>query len=136
MSKHSSRKLAIGAAVGITAGFIAGILTAPKSGKETRKDIKAATNKFTRESEKKLKALHADLSDLLAKGKVQAKKQGANVKSELLKAMHKAEKAQKRVKEVITAIRNGEADHPELDKAVKDAAEAKKHLLQYLRQTK
>jgi gas vesicle protein len=33
-------KFAIGALLGAAAGFVAGILTAPKSGKETREDIK------------------------------------------------------------------------------------------------
>lgn len=36
----ASRKFALGAIVGITAGVIAGMLTAPKSGKETRSDIR------------------------------------------------------------------------------------------------
>lgn len=34
------KKLAIGAIVGAAVGVVAGILTAPKSGKETRDDIK------------------------------------------------------------------------------------------------
>jgi gas vesicle protein len=33
-------KLAIGAIIGAAAGIVAGVLTAPKSGKETRDDIK------------------------------------------------------------------------------------------------
>ena len=33
-------KFAIGALIGIAAGFVTGILTAPKSGKETRDEIK------------------------------------------------------------------------------------------------
>jgi len=37
----SKGKLAIGALIGAGAGFVAGILTAPKSGKETRADIKS-----------------------------------------------------------------------------------------------
>lgn len=37
----SKGKFALGALVGAAAGLVAGILTAPKSGKETRADIKA-----------------------------------------------------------------------------------------------
>ncbi len=37
----SKAKFALGAVVGAAAGLVAGILTAPKSGKETRADIKA-----------------------------------------------------------------------------------------------
>lgn len=35
-----SRKFAIGALIGAAAGVVAGVLTAPKSGKETRADLK------------------------------------------------------------------------------------------------
>lgn len=41
----SKGKFAIGALIGVAAGFITGILTAPKSGKETRQDIKEASAK-------------------------------------------------------------------------------------------
>jgi len=42
MSKKKSNagKFAIGAAVGAVVGIVAGFLTAPKSGKETRADVK------------------------------------------------------------------------------------------------
>ncbi len=132
MSKDGTKKLAIGAAIGVAAGFIAGVLTAPKSGKETRKDIKDTATKVTREAEKKLKELYNELTDAIEKGKTVAKKEGAKVKKELLTALHSAEKTQQKVKEVLTAIRNGEADNPELDKAVKDANAAKATLLKYL----
>ena len=36
----SKSKIALGALFGAAAGFITGVLTAPKSGKETREDIK------------------------------------------------------------------------------------------------
>ena len=41
----SKGKFALGALFGAVAGFVAGVLTAPKSGKETRADIKNAANK-------------------------------------------------------------------------------------------
>lgn len=132
MSKDGNKKLAIGAAVGVVTGFVAGILTAPKSGKETRKDIKNTANKVTREAEKKLKELYSELNEVIGKAKTVAKKEGAKVKKELLSALAAAEKTQQRVKEVLTAIRNGEADSPDLDRAVKEANAAKDHLLKYL----
>lgn len=36
----TGNKFALGAVIGIAAGVIAGLLTAPKSGKETRADLK------------------------------------------------------------------------------------------------
>jgi len=41
----SKGKLAIGAVFGAVAGFVTGVLLAPKSGKETREDIKGAALK-------------------------------------------------------------------------------------------
>lgn len=41
----SKGKFAVGALVAAAAGFVAGILTAPKSGKETREDLKYAALK-------------------------------------------------------------------------------------------
>ena len=41
----SKINVAVGAAFGAVVGFVAGILTAPKSGKETREDIKVASTK-------------------------------------------------------------------------------------------
>lgn len=132
MSKSGNKKLAIGAAIGVVTGFVAGILTAPKSGKETRKDIKDTATKVTREAEKQLKNLYTELSDVITEAKAMAKKEGAKAKKEFLVALSSAEKTQQKVKEVITAIRNGEADNPELDKAVKQANSAKTNLKNFL----
>jgi len=41
----SKNKFALGALIAAATGFAAGLLTAPKSGKETRNDIKDAANK-------------------------------------------------------------------------------------------
>jgi gas vesicle protein len=43
--KSNFKRVAIGSGIAAAAGFVAGVLTAPKSGKETRADIKTATNK-------------------------------------------------------------------------------------------
>ena len=59
MAKNTG-KWAAGAVVAGVAGYVAGILTAPKSGKETREDIKHAATKAKTEAEKKLKELHSD----------------------------------------------------------------------------
>lgn len=49
-------KFALGAVIGIVAGAIAGILTAPKSGKETRADIKAKANELKSQADYKADA--------------------------------------------------------------------------------
>ena len=57
----SKGKFALGAILGMAAGVVAGILTAPKSGKETRADLKAKADQMKADAE--LKA-----ADLKAKG--------------------------------------------------------------------
>lgn len=132
MSKDGTKKLAIGAAIGVVTGFVAGILTAPKSGKETRADIKNTASKVTAEAEKQLKNMYTELTETINKAKALAKSEGAKVKKELLKALASAEATQQKVREVISAVRDGEAGHPELDKALKDADKAKEHLKKFL----
>lgn len=51
----SKGKIALGAVVGMAAGLVAGFLTAPKSGKETRADLKAKANELKVEADKKAK---------------------------------------------------------------------------------
>jgi gas vesicle protein len=136
MAKESGagKKIAIGAAVAAAAGFVAGILTAPKSGKETRQDIKKTANNVKREAEKKLKELSGELNDLLTKGQTLLKEQQGKAKAGLEVAMDQAKVAQQKVKEVISALKNGETDEPELKKAINEAKKARDNLVKYFKQ--
>lgn len=51
----SKSKLAAGALIGAAAGFVTGILTAPKAGKETRADLKAKAVEVKGKAEKTVK---------------------------------------------------------------------------------
>lgn len=133
MSKDGNKKLAIGALVGAAAGLVAGFLTAPKSGKETRQDIKDTAGKVFAEAEKKLKSLYSELSDLIDKGTAEAKKHSGKAQVEINKALDAAKDAQQKAKEVISAIRSGETDNPELQKAIKEVTNAKDHLKKYIK---
>lgn len=58
-------RIALGALFGIATGFVAGILTAPKTGKETREDLKKAAQKTKEtvvEEAEKAKAVAAEKS--------------------------------------------------------------------------
>ena len=128
---NTGKKIAIGAAVAGVAGFLAGILTAPKSGKETRQDIKKTANNVKREAEKKLKELSAELTDLISKGQKLAKEQGGKAKAGLDVALVRAQEAQQKVKVVISALKSGETDEPELKKAIAEAKKARDELVKY-----
>ncbi len=126
------KNFAIGALVAGAAGYIAGILTAPKSGKETREDIKEVAVKTKREAEKRLKELYSDLEDLIEKGRKAADKMSDKARDEWDKAVATAVDAKEKVREVLSALHEGDADDKDLDKAIKEAGEAIKHLKTYL----
>jgi gas vesicle protein len=132
MSK-TTKKIAIGAAIAGVTGYVAGILTAPKSGKETRQDIKDTAVKARNEAEKRLKALHGDLSKLIDEGKKQAANLKDKAKQELDSALEVANISKQKAKEMLSAVREGQADDKDLQKAIDDANTAIKHLSSYLK---
>ncbi|USN95411.1 MAG: YtxH domain-containing protein [Candidatus Nomurabacteria bacterium] len=132
MSSNNGSKFAVGAMLGVVVGLVAGILTAPKSGKETRKDLKDTATKVFAEAEKRLKVLYSELDVLITKGKSKAGDLSGRSKEELDKALDVAQKAQVKAKEVISAVRGGETTNPELEKAIKEVTSAKNQLKKYL----
>ena len=132
--KNSTLKvLAIGGTIAAAAGYVAGLLTAPKSGKETRGDIKTAANESYAKAEKELKKLNGDLGKLIDDAKLRGDKLSAKAKSELNELVEKAKDAKSKVREVISAIHEGDAEDKDLKKAVKDAKAAIDHLGEYLK---
>jgi gas vesicle protein len=131
MDKRTKR-IAIGTVVAAAAGYVAGILTAPKSGKETREDIKEATSNAVAEAEKQLKKAHTELNTLLN----EAKAEGAKLKGEALKDFELAASTAKTVKEktreVLSAIHEGDANDKDLQKAINEANKAVTHLKKYI----
>jgi gas vesicle protein len=125
-------KYVLGAVVAAAAGYVAGILTAPKSGKETRQDIHAAAIKAKTATEKELHILRHDLDMLVAKIKVQYSDKKEEVTLEIQKAVTKAKAASEKSAEVLEAFRQGKTDDKELQKAVDDSREAFTHLKKYL----
>lgn len=125
-------KFAVGTAVAAGIGYVAGVLTAPKSGKETRKDIHDKALKAKTETEKKLKELNTELNNLITTAKSRAKGAKAGAKTELHKALDKAVGAKEKAREVISAFHEGESEDKDLQKAVTDVNKAIDHLKSYL----
>lgn len=126
------KQLAIGSLIAAGIGYIAGILTAPKSGKQTRKDIHNASLKAKAEAEKKLKLLHSELNDLIAKGTAKAAKLKSAGKKELVELVANAQLAKDKAREILSAVHEGDADDKDLQKAVNEASKAVDHLKKYL----
>lgn len=132
MGKHTG-KVAAGALLAGALGFVAGILTAPKSGKETRQDIKKAATTAKTEAEKKLKTLHSQLGATLEKAQAKAGTMKGKAATELNAAIKKAGNAKEKAREVLSALHEGDADDPELKKAITDAKTALKHLETFIK---
>lgn len=110
MSKKDAWKgAAIGAGVGILAGAIAGILFAPKSGKETREDIKKYLHEMKDEIAKKLEKVgvvsrekYTEISSQVVAGYVEAKKipaaEAAEIKKDLIEGYDQVKKAMAKAK--------------------------------------
>lgn len=130
--KDATKKIAIGAVIAGAVGYVAGILTAPKSGKETRKDIKDKAGQLMVEAEKRLKQLHTELNNLLNQGRKVADKLNGKARTELEKAMIAAAAAKEKARELLSAAHEGTAEDKDLDKAVKEVTKAVEHLKVYL----
>ncbi len=122
MGINKKGKVALGTAIAAGAGYVAGILTAPKSGKETRKDIAKKASKAKIEGEKQLKKLHSELNELL--------KKAGNKKD---KAVDKAKAAKDKAKLLLSALHNGDADDPNLKAVIAEVKSAKEDLVKFLK---
>lgn len=129
--KKPLKKLAVGTMFAAAVGYIAGVLTAPKSGKETRSELKAAANQTWAEGERKLKKLYTELTGSIEDFK--ARKEG--LKDQALKhhkqVLAEAEKAREKARAVLSAIHEGETEDEDLQKAIAESKKAIAHLREY-----
>ncbi len=131
--RDNLKKVAIGSTLAAAAGYVAGVLTAPKSGKKTRTDIKAATDKGVVEAEKDLKKVHNELNKIITESKVKREKVGVKAQKDLNGLLEKAKVTKQKALEVLVALKKGDAADKDLQKAVKDARDAIDHLKSYLK---
>lgn len=131
--RDNYKKLAIGSAVAAAAGYLAGLLTAPKSGKETRADIRTAAEKSRIEAEKDLKRLHTELDKVIKEAKLGSDRLSVKAQAELNELIEKAKDTKEKVREVLSAVHEGDAEDQDLARAVKNANTALKSLRKYLK---
>jgi gas vesicle protein len=132
-SKNTVRNFAIGAAISAVAGYLAGILTAPKSGKDTRTDIRNKAEAGYAAAEKELKKLHTDLTDAINEVTDRLTALKGKGDKEVDAALKKAQEAKQKAREVLSTVHEGEAQDEDLRKAIKDATDAIAHLRVFLK---
>ncbi len=131
--RDTTKRFALGTVVAAAAGFLAGILTAPQSGKETRQEIKDTTTRGMREAERQLKKLHTELNDVLAEAGERTNKLSGKAKEELEVAVQATRRVKETARDILSAVHEGRAEDKELEKSIKDAKKAIAHLKTYLK---
>jgi gas vesicle protein len=131
MDKRTKR-FAIGAVLAAAAGYIAGILTAPKSGKETRQEIKNTALKTYKAAEKELKELHTELNKLIGEASKKAGELKGTAQKNFDKAVDGAKAAKEKARELLSAVHEGDAEDTDLKQAVEEAKKAAAHLKSFL----
>lgn len=133
MTKDKNKGIAIGAAIGAVAGVVTGILFAPKSGKETRQDIKDTASKLATRFEKEAKHVQAELSDLIEKAETKVKDAGKSFGGKSQEVVEQAKHARNTLTTLAKSIKAGKADDKDLDKALAKAKEAADALKTYIK---
>lgn len=131
--KDAFKKLAIGSTIAAAAGYVAGVLTAPKSGKATRADIKDAADKGLAQAEKDLKKLHTELVKVIADAKTASEKLNGKTKKDFDSLVEKAKDTKEKAREMLSALHEGDAEDKDLKRAIKDATDAIDHLKDFLK---
>jgi gas vesicle protein len=129
----TAKKVAIGSAIAGVAGFLAGVLTAPKSGKETRQDIKNTADKGIEEVEKDFKKLQDEVDSVIRQAKANQTKLSKSAQNELNELVDKAKDSKAKAGDVLSAVRAGEAGDRDLDRSIKAATKSLEHLKKYLK---
>lgn len=125
--------MAMGAVFLAGLGYAAGILTAPKSGKETRKDIQRAAIRAKGEAESRLKDVNVELGELIEQGKHKAKDVKETSKAEFVDLLGQAQHARQKARELLSALHEGDAEDKDLKRAIDEVNKAIDHLKTYLK---
>ena len=129
----TAKRVAVGTLVAAAAGYIAGILTAPKSGRETREDIKNKAAETKTQAEKQLKKLHTELGHVLDEAREQAESAKGKAKTEIDAAMDKTKVVNEIARELFSALHEGDSDDRDLRKAIDEANKTISHLRTFLK---
>ena len=127
------KKVAIGSIVAGAAGYVAGVLTSPKSGKQNRLKVKRVAKKGKKVTEKELKSLQKELNAAVDSSKQATTKMTKKAQGEYGLLLAKVSNSKEKVTEAVSAIKEGKAEDKNLDKAVKDAKAALGHIQDFIK---
>ncbi len=129
----TGRKVAIGALAAGVGGYLAGILTAPKSGKETREELADKAVEVKEDAAHQLQVAGDELAVVVKEAQAKTVTLGSQAREEFNEALIRAKDSQNKVKTALKALKAGQAEDPELNKAIKQAKLAKKNLSKFFK---
>lgn len=132
-NKSLGKVMAAGALIAASAGYLTGVLTAPKSGKETREDIAKKATKARTDGEKQLKKLHSELNNLVDEGEKRSRQTRDKATDGLKDATEKGKVAKEKARDLLSALHNGDADDPNLQAVIEEVKMAKNNLVKFLK---
>jgi gas vesicle protein len=132
MSKRLKR-LAISSGLAGLAGYLAGLLSAPRSGKQTRRGLKHVTDKSRYQFEKDLRVLLKELDSIISEAKKSGNEMSSKTEKELKLVVEKAQTNKEKIRELISAIHEGDAEDDDLKRTIVSANSALEHLKDYLK---
>lgn len=109
-------------------GYAAGLLTAPRSGKQTRRRIKKEAKSSVNDMEKQLKVVYKDTKQYLDK----LAEDSPKVTTKLKEAKSTAQKSQTKVKQLLSAIHGEDNFDDDLESALKSAKTSLDNLKHYI----
>ena len=131
--KKPLKNVAKVAAIGAGIGYLAGLLTAKQSGKETREDIASSTKKVKDTTEAKIDELYKELADIIKKVESKVSSSSKTVKSGVATATAAAKKTQAKANEIVKAVKSGKVSDKDLADSVKSTKAAINSLKNYLK---
>jgi gas vesicle protein len=130
-NKNQIKKIAIGASLMTAAGYIAGVLNAPKSGKKTRQELKDTLNG----AEDRLVLLHSEISELIniAAEEFKDKSLNAHDSKKYKLTLELAKDIKSKLDIIIQTIKKQEkSTDTDLRIAIKEAERAIRHLKDFI----
>jgi gas vesicle protein len=124
----SRKKIVGGTVAALAAGYVIGILTAPRSGKKSRKNIKRVASSSVADVERQLKDLYKQSQELIDK----FSKDNPKLTTKLEQVKERASVSQGKIKNLLSAIHGNDSVDEDLSKAVTEAREAYLHLKDYV----
>jgi gas vesicle protein len=133
--KDEIKRTALGIGLSAAAGFVAGVLIAPKSGKQSREDLSNKTKSELSLAEDKLKLLHSQINELISVAKDGGRELDIDSRAAKKYAMilDSAKSAKEKLSLILDAIKQGgSSEDQELNKAIKEAEQAINHAKSFL----